>query len=909
MAEKTNAEKLAAGRRKLKEFQQKCKERSPVQNKKCREVDGKDELEERSTAISSSCLDDKVTSSDHFHGKQNFGASDPVIGLNGNKDILILIENKPDHIIKGEFQPILDNENNESGSSEGLNRNDSHPPSSSPEKSSTEALRQLSMQMDGLVADSLLLDADTGTTQLPRSHRAEMDVELLNRNQELAGLLEEEKRQADSLKVQIKECKSRISQLESEKESWVSEGNVKLDREMRPLREQLQLHVQTVGVLVGEKTELSAALSRSQVVARQKTELVEELQTKLRDSQVRLTELARELSTANEERGMLKQQVQKHEDEARKCAAKLSEISLQLEEKDQEVSEVRQKLNVRSNEAVSLQKELEDVKSKLLLSRLRLRQLTGSSEGAEDEYLESSGKDEADESWHHHRVHLERQNEDLKKAAQDAIEEREEASRRFQTYIHTLNGQMEVLAKKVEALTSENKILCEREQSLVSHLSELEKQLQKCTNKSNSKEEEDANHRLSLEKKCITLQEQLDDKISELEVLENKLKSMDCKVQQPQEDVEKGNSNIQKETAEEDEPRQEGLQMQMLLAAMESDKVAASRAVDQNLKLKAQLAELQDAFVKLSNDKLVLTEKLNNSEYLSKDQAEKLSKLEQQLHQLRTKQDTETDQKCIIEELKIKVNSMEQDQSCLAKGLGEQEEKQKCVEITSVHLDHSKEQDLHLSSQESEDLNKGSSQSLTETEAVQKLEGNPNKGGGQSLTESEAVQKLQERFRCTMEELATLTEEKQRLEHLVLQLQGETETIGEYVALYQTQRGLLRQRAREKDEQLVKISKDREELRSKLTKLESLVRKLVNEDELKDNSSEVTEVAMEVKEKVVEPSLSEILSPDANILKGKTAAQIMELLTEIGSNSSLTETSIPSTFHPCPWCSGQLLTV
>lgn len=44
----------------------------------------------------------------------------------------------------------------------------------------------------------------------------------------------------------------------------------------------------------------------------------------------------------------------------------------------------------------------------------------------------------------------------------------------------------------------------------------------------------------------------------------------------------------------------------------------------------------------------------------------------------------------------------------------------------------------------------------------------------------EAVRKLEERFKDTMERVAELSDEKQRLEHLVLQLQSETETIGQY---------------------------------------------------------------------------------------------------------------------------------
>lgn len=44
----------------------------------------------------------------------------------------------------------------------------------------------------------------------------------------------------------------------------------------------------------------------------------------------------------------------------------------------------------------------------------------------------------------------------------------------------------------------------------------------------------------------------------------------------------------------------------------------------------------------------------------------------------------------------------------------------------------------------------------------------------------EAMIKLEEKFKNKMQEVAELEDEKQRLEHLVLQLQGETETIGGY---------------------------------------------------------------------------------------------------------------------------------
>lgn len=48
----------------------------------------------------------------------------------------------------------------------------------------------------------------------------------------------------------------------------------------------------------------------------------------------------------------------------------------------------------------------------------------------------------------------------------------------------------------------------------------------------------------------------------------------------------------------------------------------------------------------------------------------------------------------------------------------------------------------------------------------------------------EAMAKLEDKFKRKMQEVAELSDEKQRLEHLVLQLQGETETIGQFLNLF-----------------------------------------------------------------------------------------------------------------------------
>lgn len=98
-----------------------------------------------------------------------------------------------------------------------------------------------------------------------------------------------------------------------------------------------------------------------------------------------------------------------------------------------------------------------------------------------------------------------------------------------------------------------------------------------------------------------------------------------------------------------------------------------------------------------------------------------------------------------------------------------------------------------------------------------------------SIPTHEAMEKLQERFKRTMLEVAELSDEKQRLEHLVMQLQSETETIGEYITLYQQQRRILKQKDMERDLQLEQLAHDREMMKLKLKELNYLVHQLVIE--------------------------------------------------------------------------------
>jgi len=111
-----------------------------------------------------------------------------------------------------------------------------------------------------------------------------------------------------------------------------------------------------------------------------------------------------------------------------------------------------------------------------------------------------------------------------------------------------------------------------------------------------------------------------------------------------------------------------------------------------------------------------------------------------------------------------------------------------------------------------------------------------------------------------------LHSELNRLDHLVIQLQGENDTIGDYISLYQTQKLVLKEKVREKDREMETLSRERAELRSKMEELNDLLRNYNNEttDE-------------------------------------KPVQKINELITSINNSSA--------TLHSCSVCSGTLLNV
>ena len=83
--------------------------------------------------------------------------------------------------------------------------------------------------------------------------------------------------------------------------------------------------------------------------------------------------------------------------------------------------------------------------------------------------------------------------------------------------------------------------------------------------------------------------------------------------------------------------------------------------------------------------------------------------------------------------------------------------------------------------------------------------------------------KIEQKLTEAMQKIVDLTSEKEHLEHTVARLQDETDTVGEYITIYQYQRTQQKAQLLEKEKQLHSLARDREELKQKLSQLQGLL--------------------------------------------------------------------------------------
>lgn len=128
----------------------------------------------------------------------------------------------------------------------------------------------------------------------------------------------------------------------------------------------------------------------------------------------------------------------------------------------------------------------------------------------------------------------------------------------------------------------------------------------------------------ALKDELAVLKEQIENFEFERHEFQLKIKSQDDQLQLKNSALDELEKQLERLQAEQPDQSK-------LLATMESDKVAASRALTQNVEMKNQLDELQQRFVQLTNDKAELVIRLDSEEFANREIRQNYNSMEQKL--------------------------------------------------------------------------------------------------------------------------------------------------------------------------------------------------------------------------------------------------------------------------------------
>jgi len=820
--------------------------------------------------------------------------------------------------------------------------------------SHTESLKQLSSHLSGLLADQSNFSSSGMESQSNHSSKV---MELEQRNQELVALLDAariEKQSSDDelvlVKTQMHELQVTVKKDNDDVENKLSDENTKLKTD-------LAAQTQTIELLVAEKTEVEASNTQLKEQSESLLQQKVSLEASVEQLGSACSELRAQVLSDGTNSDMLETLKLQTEEE-------IKGLKESLLEKEESYRELQSKLSKVSTENSAAQNQLGQVTSELEMCKVHLIQLRGS--GAQNLLNEK----DAEIGALNNELSLTRKNlGEAMGRVEHLAGEREQLAEQYRSYSRDLASQAERLTEQLRKFQDENARLLHREAGLVQNVASLESQLQKfCKEGKNVTEEEicrlkdqvltcETELRMTRDEKD-KLQQMLNERSNQVDEMGQRLAMRDNKIMELQAKSSGLETTVEmlKSTSHTSDTDQA-----QLLAACQSDKVAASMAMQQNVSLKARLEELQGALVTLTNSKAELLDQLETAnrtisscsnvqaEISARDEAVKerdimLTNMRNQVRYLEEevsrRKTPDREEGRNVDPVKVEENAeliniekeLYQARDMIRNLNSQNSELRSKLEVLSSNtrdcsesrcnsssdgrdmvessLSDSSDSFVELDSEKKSSV--PSSDSFVNVDPVHKdfkvdeyvsnetdvtsveqtvirtvdLPFIPTQELTSSMTNSsvdnfESVKQLENRFMAAMEQLAELSSDKEQLEHLVERLQEETETIGDYVIMYQHQRKMQKMKIQEKEEQVVQLAKDRAELLTKLTQLQDLVTKMVD-----DPIEKVVNVTNETLAESVDTKEASPEKVSDKMASSMEKEKILELINEIGTGSN-----------------------
>ncbi|KAJ0181796.1 hypothetical protein K1T71_002518 [Dendrolimus kikuchii] len=492
---------------------------------------------------------------------------------------------------------------------------------------------------------------------------------------------------------------------------------------------------------------------------------------------------------------------------------KYSDATRQLMTKDEVIKELNAMKKKLSDENINYQEQLEFTKTILTAKEaennslhsqlynlqnqfdatvLQLQQLNNGSTG---QLPNSNGSMQQVEV-------LKQKNLDLEQHLKVLQKERDQINSHYEHYTNELNEQLRCVVKRNENLTKEIHDLSNRENNLIDQISDMEIRLQSYINHKNE------NNNVNVDN--ITDYNQI---LADLSKAQENFQDLSLKHDKLQKSYSECITKLKDMEEVKESDHELNISLTKLNADIASDKVAAQIATEQNRKLKEDMQRLEEAFVKMSKDKLELTEKLTAEKFLTRELTLKLADIEEKAKESENK-------------LKAKDGEMIRLQANCRSTAEKYEILLKQSQIINDTSDVNSNKITSRDSPTDTEVPNSYSIERSESKVVCDQENEV------KFEKQDAMKKLQDRFLKIMDEVANLSDEKHRLEHIILQLQNETDTICEYVALYQQQRSLLKRRDEERSAQLKIFQSECERLRNQLDELTSILLRFVEDKDL-----------------------------------------------------------------------------
>ncbi|CAF0763475.1 unnamed protein product [Adineta ricciae] len=741
--------------------------------------------------------------------------------------------------------------------------------------------------------------------------------DLEEQNRQYALLIENQKQQRARLEDQRQygagsSMSGRSSRAQSDVD-LVRHVEQKYRRDLEHLQEQLEIHVQTIGILVAEKTDLSAKLTQSVKQFEKKQSEVDEIQGRLKASRERIEELEKHTQNSSSNAQRREMAAKESDKEIERLRTENYHQNRTIEDLKQNLNESNEKLNQQQSTVDQLNSEITRLRQKLEQSEIRVQQY----QSINDTSVVNRYEQQIDELQK--AIALKTNDTEALLASVNHMRlDNEQTQLQYQQYNANMQRHVQELNEQINQLKQTNNLLeNEREamkRSYEMKLTEIQ-DTQTVHNHTN-------NSNLELERDALLQENQLfknaidewSRRFEEIRLENEQMNKLSSEKDAYITELENRHGTVQDNT----------IDHETLLQTIQTDKTTLSRAMAQNKQLKDQLTELQDGFIKMSNDNMNLTNQIQAQEYLNRQLNERLAQQElvtQQIPTIETEkqeQQVQSIDKSGQDDNIQRLNELTEENRLLRERLSqlEQQQQQQTQGNTDAHLN---------------DSSSLSSFSAPVDEAPQLQNG--------------FVEKIIDRFNRAMRDNADLQDRTQQLEHLILQLQSETDTIGDYISLYQQQRLQLHRRYQEKDDYIKQLSQDRLNLQRKLSELETLLMRglskssldannptqtISNENKFSDQQQIVDEnewpemidnvAATATSEQTSVPSdetrtvMSTSSLPSLSNFDDETKARILVLLKELGQsdNSSPTTDSLSTTklafmgknLYVCSTCTG-----